>query len=204
LWVGLVLEGARHLGEGLLVRGHLLVARQNDACRRSRSLLERGRGLPARPCGARAPCRARRESAETGSPFASARRSPRRALAHAEDEQVGLRVEQDRAADLIGPVVVVRDAPERGLDAAEHDGHAGETPAGRGSSRRCRAVGARSPVRPPGEYWSSPRTFFCAVSLLSIESRLPAVMPTNRRGRPCARCRRPGSSQSGCAIMPTR
>ncbi len=32
----------------------------------------------------------------------------------------------------------------------------------------------RSSVRPPGEYWSSPRIFFCAVSLLSIESRLPA------------------------------
>ena len=42
----------------------------------------------------------------------------------------------------------------------------------------------RIPVAPPGEYWSSERIFFCAVSRLSIESRLPALTPTKRRGRP--------------------
>ena len=45
------------------------------------------------------------------------------------------------------PVVVVRDAPQRRLDAAEDDGHARGTPGGRGSRRRCvarlgRAFGA--------------------------------------------------------------
>ena len=46
---------------------------------------------------------------------------PDGALAHAEDQQVCLAVEQDRAAQLIHPVVVVRDAAQRGLDTAEHD-----------------------------------------------------------------------------------
>ena len=44
-------------------------------------------------------------------------------LGVAEDEQVGLGVHQDRAPDLLGPVVEVRDAAQRGLDAADHDGH---------------------------------------------------------------------------------
>ncbi len=61
----------------------------------------------------------------------------------------------------------------------------------------------RRPVRPPGEYWSSLLTFFCAVSLLSIESRLPAVIPTMSRGTPM-RKRSAVSRQSGCAIIPTR
>ncbi len=49
------------------------------------------------------------------------------------------------------------------------------------------ARSGRQPVRPPGLYWSSERIFFCAVSLLSIESRLPADTPKNRRGLPSAR-----------------
>ncbi len=44
-------------------------------------------------------------------------------LGVAEDEQVGLRVHQYRAADFFGPVVEVRDTPQRGLDAADDDGH---------------------------------------------------------------------------------
>ena len=54
-------------------------------------------------------------------------------------------------------------------------------------------------ARPPGEYWSSERTFFCAVSLLSIESRLPALTPTKRRGRPM-RAMSAGRVPAGCAI----
>ena len=55
---------------------------------------------------------------------------------------------------------------------------------------------------PPGEYWSSDRVFFCAVSLLSIESRLPAETPTKSRGRPM-RAMSAGESHFGCATMPT-
>jgi hypothetical protein len=51
------------------------------------------------------------------------RQLPDRPLAHAEDEQVGLAVEQDRAPHRVRPVVVVGDAAQRGLDAAEDDGH---------------------------------------------------------------------------------
>jgi hypothetical protein len=42
------------------------------------------------------------------------------------DKQVRLGIEQDRAADLLRPVVEVRDAPQAGLDAADDEGHVGE------------------------------------------------------------------------------
>jgi hypothetical protein len=51
---------------------------------------------------------------------------PDGALAHAEDQQIGLAVHQDRAAHLVRPVVVVGDAAQRGLDAAEDDRHVAE------------------------------------------------------------------------------
>src|SRR5262249_36383196 len=38
------------------------------------------------------------------------------------DQKVGLGVGQDRAAHLVGPIVVMGDAAERSLDAPEHDG----------------------------------------------------------------------------------
>ena len=44
-------------------------------------------------------------------------------LAIAIDEQVRLGIEQDRAPHLLRPVVEVRDAPQRRLDAADHDRH---------------------------------------------------------------------------------
>ncbi len=53
----------------------------------------------------------------------AARDLPHRPLAHAEDEEVRLGVEEDRAAHGVGPVVVVRDAAQRRFDAAEDDGH---------------------------------------------------------------------------------
>jgi hypothetical protein len=44
-------------------------------------------------------------------------------LGVAEHQQVALGVHQHRTAHLLGPVVVVRNAAQRGLDAADHDGH---------------------------------------------------------------------------------
>ncbi len=44
-------------------------------------------------------------------------------LGVAEHEQVGLGVQQHAAANLLAPVVEVRDAAQRGLDAADDDGH---------------------------------------------------------------------------------
>ena len=44
------------------------------------------------------------------------------ALAHAVDEKVGLRVEQNGALELIGPVVVMREPPKACLNAADDDG----------------------------------------------------------------------------------
>ena len=38
-------------------------------------------------------------------------------------QQIGLGVQQHRAAHGFGPVIVVRDAPQAGLDAADHDRH---------------------------------------------------------------------------------
>ena len=60
----------------------------------------------------------------------------------------------------------------------------------------------RASVAPPGVYWSTARVFFCAVSLLSIESRLPALIPTKSRGRPM-RAMSAGDVQSGWATTPT-
>jgi hypothetical protein len=96
----------------------------------------------------------------------------------------------------------VGDAAERRLDAAEHDGHAREGLAAEVRVDDGGPVGP-GPARPPGEYWSSLRTFFWAVSLLSIESRLPAVIPTIRRGAPM-RSRSAVSFHEGWAIIPTR
>jgi hypothetical protein len=48
------------------------------------------------------------------------------ALGVAVQQQVGPGVDQDRAAHLVGPVVVVGDAAQAGLDAADDDGHVGE------------------------------------------------------------------------------
>ncbi len=42
-------------------------------------------------------------------------------LGIAEDQQVGLRVGQHRAAHLVGPVVVVGNAAQAGLDASRYD-----------------------------------------------------------------------------------
>ncbi len=39
------------------------------------------------------------------------------------EQNVRMRIDQERAPHVVLPVVVVRDAPERGLDAAEHDRH---------------------------------------------------------------------------------
>ena len=44
-----------------------------------------------------------------------------RVLRHAVDKDVRLGVEEDRAPHAIGPVVVVRDAPQTGLDATKYD-----------------------------------------------------------------------------------
>ena len=68
-----------------------------------------------------------------------------RLLAHAEDDQVGLAVEQDRPADGVAPVVVVGQPAQRRLDAAGDDRHAGERLAGP------LAVGQRRPVGPQAD-----------------------------------------------------
>ena len=114
---------AAHERERLLVAHDLLVRREHDQLA-VRDVLARLREerLPLRPLPLHV-----RGAADVGElidvlpPFEAARDLPRGALAHPEDEEIGLRVEEDRATYLVAPVVVVRDAPERGLDAAEDD-----------------------------------------------------------------------------------
>ena len=126
--VGLVLERAAHPRERLLVLRDLLVGRKHDrlpigheAARVRRDRLP-GAAVLLHVGGAADVG----EGLDLLTGVEAARDLPCGALAHAEDEEVGLRVEQDRSADLIGPVVVVRDPPERGLDATEHDRYTGE------------------------------------------------------------------------------
>ena len=45
------------------------------------------------------------------------------ALSHAVEQQVGLRVEQNGALEPVGPVIVVRQPPQAGLNAADQDGN---------------------------------------------------------------------------------
>ena len=66
-------------------------------------------------------------------------------LAHAEDDQVGLGVEHDRPADRVAPVVVMGQPPQRRLDAAGDDRHAGKRLAGP------LAIGQRGPVGPQAD-----------------------------------------------------
>ena len=69
-----------------------------------------------------------------------------RPLAHAEDQQIGLGIEQDRAADLVAPIIVMGQTPQAGLDAAGDDRHALVRLA------RPLAVGQRGPIRPPADF----------------------------------------------------
>jgi hypothetical protein len=52
------------------------------------------------------------------------------ALAHAVDQQVGFGIDEDGGPELVLPVVVVRDAPQAGLDPAQHHRQPGEGLAG--------------------------------------------------------------------------
>src|SRR3569832_761604 len=48
-----------------------------------------------------------------------------RLLTHPIHEHVSLAIKQNRAADFVGPIVVMRQSPQRSLDTASDDGHAG-------------------------------------------------------------------------------
>ena len=65
-------------------------------------------------------------------------------LAHAEDDEVGLGVEHDRAADGVAPVVVMSQPAERGLDAAGDDRHARKRLAGPLAVGDRRAIGPQA------------------------------------------------------------
>ena len=65
-------------------------------------------------------------------------------FAHAVNEQVGLRVENERAADLIVPVVVVRKAAQACLQSADDDGDVAEGLAAAVGVYDGRAVGAKT------------------------------------------------------------
>jgi hypothetical protein len=66
-----------------------------------------------------------------------------RALAVAVDQEVCVAVDEDRPPHLIGPVVVVGDAPQAGLDAADHDRDVAEGLAGALAVHHHRAIGTQ-------------------------------------------------------------
>ena len=63
-------------------------------------------------------------------------------LRHAVDEKVGLTIDEDGAAELVGPEVVVRGAAEGGFDASDDDGKAREGAADERGVNERGAVGA--------------------------------------------------------------
>ena len=101
------------------------------------------RRLRSRPSAYATPRRSRRS--RTVSPAAKPLGDlDDRVLAHAVDDQVGLAVEQDRPADRVAPVVVMGQPPQRRLDAAGDDRHAGERLAGAVAVRQRRPVGPQA------------------------------------------------------------
>ncbi len=88
------------------------------------------------------------------------RQLDQRALGVAVDEEIRLRIHQDGAADLLGPMIVVGDPSQARLDAADDDGHALEClaralgidghrtvgAATRGTVRRVGIVRAQTPI----------------------------------------------------------
>ncbi len=81
------------------------------------------------------------------------------ALAHAVHHQVGAAVGQDRGHDAVAPVVVVREAPERGFDAAGDHGRVGKEPLENPRVDRHGAVGtvARGAARRVGVVVAQPQ-----------------------------------------------
>ena len=141
--VRLVLERAAHLREGELVLLHLVVGRQDE------ELLVRD--VAAHVGEQRLPFAAARlhvrgaadvgEALDRLARVEALRDLPGRQLAHAEDHQVGFAVEQDGTPYFVRPVVVVGDATQRRLDAADDDRHARERAASEVRVDEGRAVG---------------------------------------------------------------
>jgi hypothetical protein len=124
--VGLQLERARHKRESTLVGDDLFVGRQHH--RLAVGDHPRRIGLVALHLRVVDQERGAAHVADLADALTAVQPVgdvPHRPLAHAEDQQVGLGVEQHRASHGIAPVIVVGDPPERGLDAPEHDRHVG-------------------------------------------------------------------------------
>ena len=123
------------------------------------------------------------------------------ALAHAIDQQVGLAVDEDGAADGIRPVIVMRHAAQARLDAADDDRHIGIELAQAIAVDDCRAL------RPVAGLAARRirvlmADFLGRVNLLSSESMLPAETRKPSRGLP-RRSKSLVVCQSGCGMMPT-
>ena len=100
-----------------------------------------------------------------GQPFDDLHQRP---LAHAVDEQVGLGVQQDRAADLVAPVVVMGEASQAGFDAAGDHRHALV------GFPRPLAIGQGRPIRPPADLSAG------AVSVVVADLAVGRVMVEHR------------------------
>ena len=126
--VAVVVEGAEHGGEPFPVSGRLREGWQHEGPGR-----RFGGGVAQAADRGRRLARSHRPGQFDHAP-----------LGHAVEQVVGLGVEQDRAPHPVVPGVVVGDAPQAGLDAAEHDGRGLFAEA----ADQVR-VGDHRPVRPP-------------------------------------------------------
>ncbi len=125
--IGIVLEVVepRELRVGLLVGGDLLVGRQPD-------LLPLARAREVAPALLGVVAEAHRGAADIGeaADVLAVRQAARdiqdRLLAHSIDEEIGGAIDEDGMADAIAPVIVMREPPQRRLDAADHHRHVGE------------------------------------------------------------------------------
>ena len=124
-------------------------------------------------------------------------------LAIAVDQQIGLGIEQNRAAHLLRPVVEMRDAAQRCLDAADHDRHV--------------AVGLARALRVDDHRAIGPLAALAAgrVGIVAAHAPVGGVAIDHRihvaggdaeeQSRRTQRAQAPRAlCQSGCAIRPTR
>ncbi len=124
----------RHLGKRRFVCDHLLVTRQRERVVRGRRF-----ACPH-------PVHHAAHVAQIAHRFAvgeAARDFDDRPLPHAVHQEVGLGVENDRAADLVTPIVVMGEPPQAGLDTAGDHRHAGVGFAG------ALAISQSGPIRSP-------------------------------------------------------
>jgi hypothetical protein len=140
--IGFEVGDPRHLAEGERIGGGRLVGRQLDGVGAAGPGPGRRRFAGPEPVGDPPEVTELLDRPSGREPTGDLEDRP---LPHPKGDEIGLRVEQDRPANRVAPVVVVGDPAERGLHPAGHQRHAGKC------LPRPLTIGEGRPVRPPAD-----------------------------------------------------